>query len=82
MFYCELGKHISRPGDKMHKVVTIKRDRRYESVEYKDKYDKKHMSNDGQPTYGWEAVREICVCADHLTMSIQGKPSLYGSYKT
>jgi hypothetical protein len=56
MFYCQITKKMSQPGDKLHKVVVERRERVYTRTVV-DKETRQEMVEEiGR---GWEIVKEV-----------------------
>lgn len=56
MFVCQISGRLSKPGEKVHKIVIKKRDRVYTTKVFNEDIG---QFEDIQVSHGWEIVREV-----------------------
>ena len=65
MFYCQITNHLSKPGEKPHRIVIQRRDRVYMGFVKNEETVKWEEVDVGR---GWEIVREINVSNEGLRL--------------
>lgn len=75
MFLCEFANHITKPGQKMIKVVTQRR-----PMEYVNKV-RGEEGTETKYTRGWEIVKETKVCEEHFNESSETVDRLIDSVR-